>query len=402
MADTNRVRPPRPVGAFVAVVVLAAIVYACSFIQFPQLNLIPDYGTWFQQCADGNVLAKLAYMISDWGDPTYQKTALGGILMIVGCFIALYAGKNSKCTFGVSYGSGKFVPILIAQIIASGGSVFLYSSLFQAEGAAFVPTFVAVPSFVPALVLLYGGEWYKVLTAGVLGIFLGCPFAHFINVQFVTPWGLPGAVAWVTPMIVCGFVSIEVCRNLPWMTRQASDPPAPEAAPAAPALGAPNAPVMNNEWFVKRVLADFTEPTFYGNELAGLLFIVGGVVSVILNPANPNYGAGNAYLVILSSQLLAAAIGIFLYWHRYFELGFYNTFVPLASLTPAFINLYGTDIHVVIVGAIVGAVFMPPVAEFVGRYTAKHFHGYIGSVVSMFVCCLVFPAIFNFVPGFGV
>ena len=136
MADTNRVRPPRPVGAFVAVVVLAAIVYACSFIQFPQLNLIPDYGTWFQQCADGNVLAKLAYMFSDWGDPTYQKTALGGILMIVGCFIALYTGKNSKCTFGVAYGSGKLVPILIAQIIASGGSVFLYSSLFQAEGAA--------------------------------------------------------------------------------------------------------------------------------------------------------------------------------------------------------------------------------------------------------------------------
>ncbi len=371
-------RPKRPIVAFVIMIALALAFYALSFVNFPSLAILPDYGTWMQQCADGNIFAKICYVFSDWGDPTYQKTALGGILMIAGCIIALYTGKKSKCTFGVSYGTGMFFPILAAQLIASAGSVFLYYGIFATEGVSFVPSFIAIASFTPAIVLQYGKEWYKVLTAGVLGVFLGCPFAFFINQHFAAPWGLPGAVAWVTPMIVSGFVAIEVCRFLPWMNKQASDPEVPETVKdAAPALGAPNAPVMNNEWFIKRVFADFTEPVFYGNELAGLLFILGGVISIFLNPANPGYGDGNVYLVIVASQILASAIGIFLYWHRYYELGWYNTFVPVASLTPAFVLFYGTDLYVVVVGAIVGAVFMPPVADWIARSLGGKFHGYI-------------------------
>lgn len=401
-AAATKVRPRRPVAAFAIMIVLAGVFYACSFIQFPQLSIISDYNTWFAQCAEGSILAKIAYIFSDWGDPAYQKTALGGLLMIVGCIISLYTGKRSKCTLGVSYGSGMFWHILVAQLIASGGSVFLYHSLFQTEGVTFVPSFIAIASFTPAIVLKYGGEWQKVLTAGVLGIFMGCPFAYFINTQFASPWGLPGAVAWVTPMIVSGYVSIEVCRFLPWMAKQASDPevPVPEKKNTE-VLGAANVPVMNGEWFIKRVFADFTEPVFYGNELAGFLFVVGGLITVILNPKNPGYGDGNVYLVILSSQILASALGVFLYWHRYYELGWYNTFVPVASLTPAFVLFYGTSPYVVITGAIVGAVFMPPVADWIARTIAKEHHGYIGSVASMFICCIVFIGVFNFVPGFG-
>ena len=402
MAATNKVRPPRPIGAFVIMIVLAGVLYACSFIQLPSLNLIPDYATWFKECAEGNVLAKIAYAISDWGDPDFQKTVLGTILMWVGCLIGLYMGKKSKCTFGVCYGSGLFWQVLIAQAIASVGSVFLYHSLFLVEGAAFVPTFIAVPSFAPAIVLKFGGEWQKILTAGIMGIFMGCPFAYFVNVNFVTPLGLPGAVAWVTPMIVSGYVSIEVCKYLPWMARQESDPPAAPAKESGEILGVANAPVMNNEWFIKRVFADFSEPIFYGNEWAGFLFVVGGIITIFLNPANPNYGDGRGYFVILASQILCSAIGVFVYWHRYYELGWYNTFVPIASLTPAFVLAYGTDIHVVIVGALIGGIFMPPVADWIARTIAKDHHGYIGSVFSMFVCCIVFIAIFNFVPGFGV
>lgn len=394
-------RPKRPIVAFVIMIVVALGLYALSFVQFPSLNILPDYGTWMEQCKDNNIFAKICYVLSDWGDPTYQKTALGGLMMIVGCIIALYTGKKSKCTFGVAYGTGLFFPILAAQLIASAGSVFLYQSIFITEGVSFVPSFIAIASFTPAIILKYGGQWYKILTAGVLGVFLGCPFAYFINVKFASDWGLPGAVAWVTPMIVSGILALETCRFLPWMRRQDSDPEAPAAPAGTPALGAANAPKMNNEWFIKRVLADFTEPTFYGNELAGLLFILGGIVSIFLNPANPGYGDGNVYLVILCSQILCSAIGIFLYWHRYYELGWYNTFVPVASLTPAFVLFYGTSLHVVIVGAIVGAVFMPPIADYVGSKCAERWHGYIGSVVSMWICCLMFIAIFNFVPGFG-
>ena len=395
-------RPKRPVLAFIIMIALALAIYACSYIQFPNLGILPDYTTWLEQAKDGNILARIMYVLSDWGDPTYQKTALGGLMMIVGCIIALYTGKKSKCTFGVCYGTGLFYRILVAQLATSAISVYLYQGIWDTQEIAFVPTFIAIASFVPAMILKYGGEWKKLLTVIVLGVFLGCPFAYFIYMHFVGPWGLPGAVAWTTPMIVSGFISLELCRWLPWMNKQPSDPevPAPEKK-AVVALGAGNAPVMNGEWFVKRVFADFTEPVFYGNELAGLLFVLGGIISVFLNPSNPGYGNGNVYLVILASQILAAAIGIFLYWHRWFELGWYNTFVPVASLTPAFVLFYGTDLYVVITGAIVGAVFMPPVAEWLGRTICKEHHGYIGSVISMWICCLMFIAIFNFVPGFG-
>ena len=171
-----------------------------------------------------------------------------------------------------------------------------------------------------------------------------------------------------------GFVGIEVCRVLPWMKRQRSDPekPAPEKKEDVVVPGQPNIPEMNGLWFVKRVFTDFSEPNFYGNELSGLLFVLGGVITVFLNPKNPCNGDGNLFLAILASQILASAFGIFLYWHRYFELGWYNTFVPLASLTPAFLLFYGTSFHVLITAAIIGAVFMPPVADWIGRTVAKH------------------------------
>ena len=394
-------RPKRPIAGFAVIIVLALAVYALSFVEFPGTSLLQDYGSWIEQCKDGNILALICYSLSDFGDPTYQKTALGSVLMILGCIVMYYAG-NKKSTFGVCYGTGALWPILISQLIASFGSVMLFRHVF--EETTFIPSFIAIASFTPALVLLFGTEWYKILTAGIMGIFMGCPFAYWVNVNIISAYGLPGACAWVTPMILSGILAIEVCKVLPWMARQESDPtPAATTEAAAKTVyGLPAENVkMNDVWFVKRVFADFTEPTFFGNELAGFLFVVGGIIAVILNPAMPCYGDGNTYLVIIASQLLASGIGVFLYWHRWYELGFYNTFVPVASLTPAFVLFYGKDLYIVIVGAIVGAVFMPPIAEHVGAVMGKRYHGYIGSVVSMLLCCFMFIAIFNYVPGFG-
>jgi hypothetical protein len=208
-------RPKRPVLAFIIMIALALAIYACSYIQFPNLGILPDYTTWLEQAKDGNILARIMYVLSDWGDPTYQKTALGGLMMIVGCIIALYTGKKSKCTFGVCYGTGLFYRILVAQLATSAISVYLYQGIWDTQEIAFVPTFIAIASFVPAMILKYGGEWKKLLTVIVLGVFLGCPFAYFIYMHFVGPWGLPGAVAWTTPMIVSGFISLELCRWLP-------------------------------------------------------------------------------------------------------------------------------------------------------------------------------------------
>ena len=390
-------RPARPIVGFAIMIVLALIVYNFSFIPKPNVAVVSDYNTLLEDAAEGNILAKLSWMFGDWGDPAYQKTALGGILMIFGAMLASIFAK--KTTFGICYGTGLFWRLLIAQILAALISNILYHNLFKTQDIGFVPTFIPIVSITPGLILVYGGEWRKVFTAALFGGLIGCPFAYFMFKNFVQPWGLIGAVAWVTPMIVGGFLSFEACKFLPWMARQASDPidekPKADAAPAEP-------PKMNNNWFIKRVFADFSEANFYGSEIAGLFFILGGVISVFLNPALPGYGDGNVYLVFLASQILASSIGIFVYWHRYFELGWYPTFVPVVTMGPTFVIMYGTELHVVIVGALVGGLFMPPVANWIARGLPSHHHPYIGAVASMFICCIVMISVFNYVPGFGV
>ncbi|MCL2705012.1 MAG: hypothetical protein FWE72_02260 [Spirochaetaceae bacterium] len=392
-------RPARPLVGLIIMIVLALLVYGWSFTEKPKVAIVSDYDTLLSDAADGDFIAKLSWMFGDWGDPAFQKTGLGGILMILGAILAYYLDKKKKTTFGICYGSGLFWRVLAAQLLAALISNFLYQGLFKTQDIAFVPTFIPIVSITPGLIFLFGGEWRKVVTAAVFGALIGCPFAYFIFKNFVQPWGLPGAVGWVSPMIIGGLLSAEACKFLPWMAKQASDPqdvkPAAAAAPAEP-------PKMNNSWFVKRVFADFSEANFYGSEIAGLFFILGGVIAVYLNPALPGYGDGNLYLVLLASQILASAFGVFIYWHRLFELGGYPTFVPVVTLGPIFVLFYGTALHVVFTGALIGAIFMPPFAHLISRSLPTHQPGYVGPVTSMFVCCLVFVGIFNQVPGFGV
>lgn len=401
-------RPKRPVKGFVIMIIAAFLVYSWSFTPKPEASIISDYTTWLADAGEGNFVAKIAWMLGDWGDPAYQKTALGGILMILGAALAVALEKKKRCTFGVCYGTGLFWRILVAQFIAAFISNFLYQNLFRSTDIGFVPTFIPIVSITPGLVLVYGGEWRKVITAGIFGGIIGCPFAYFIFKHFVEPWGLIGAVAWVTPMIVGGILAFETCKFLPWMAKQESDP----EEPAEPKVEVENiatgeaceckAPAMNDSWFIKRVLADFTEANFYGSEVAGLFFIIGGIISVYLNPANPGYGDGNTYLVFLAGQILASAFGVFLYWHRYHELGWYPTFVPVVTMAPTFVIFYGTALHVWVTGALIGGFIMPPFANWVARSLPGHHHPYIGAVTSMFVNCIVIISVFNYIPGFGV
>lgn len=385
--------PKRPVAGFIFIIALAAVMYALSLMDISGIGIIPDYMTWMQQVEDGNILAMIAYTISDFGDPTYQKTVLGAALMIITSIVIYLSGKKS--TFGVADGSGLFMPMLASQLIASFGSLLLYGHIFDvANGIAFVPTFIAVASFTPAIVLTFGGEWYKVLTASVMGILCGTPFAYWMNVNVAAEFGLASCCAWVTPMIISTIVCWEVCKVLPWM--------APTESAAAVTKGLPDTNAkMDDKWFVKRVFCDFSEPICFGNEWAGLMFVLGGVISVFLNPANPYYGDGKVYLAIVANQLLASGIGVFIYWNKYHELGSYNTFVPIASLSPAFIVFYGTAPHVVIVGALVSAIIMPPFATHFCNVFAKRYHGLIGNVLTMLVMCWMVISIFNYVPDFG-
>ena len=64
-------------------------------------------------------------------------------------------------------------------------------------------------------------------------------------------------------------------------------------------------------WAVRRVLADFSEAPFYGNEIAGLFVILGACLDWVLNANHGAYASGAIPAIILSSQFVGSAVEYF-------------------------------------------------------------------------------------------
>ncbi len=400
----NKTIPRRSHAGFIIVVGLSIVCWILGKTLNPASLALLSYGEWFQKVAERNLLQQLAWLVSDWGDAAFQKTALGGFLMVFGGFIAYFIGKKRTFwkegmpltgTMSVSYRTGLFPRVVAAQIIAAFISNFLYARMFNLPDIGFVPTFVPIVSIAPSVVLVYGGEPRKVITAGVLAGIICTPFAHVLNMAFVFPHALSGVIGFVGSMTIGGAMIFEVCKYLPWM--QKNDPPASKDDPPPPKL---TKEISSTSFFIRKVLSDFTDANFYGNEIAGGLFIIGGIVIFFINPANPAYGTN--YLLILSSQFLTAAIGVYLWWHRIHELVFYPTYVPVVTVAPVMLLTYGFHIHVLIAGSLLGAVIGPPMGSLIGRNVPEGWHPYLGFTASMLITTLIVQATLLFVPGFGI
>ncbi|KMS84064.1 membrane protein, partial [Streptomyces regensis] len=153
-------------------------------------------------------------------------------------------------------------------------------------------------------------------------------------------------------------------------------------------------------WMVRRVLADFTEAPFYGNEIASIGLLLGTVLAFLLNPANPVYGDG-VLPAMLTAQVATSTLGVLLYRSRWIARGWYPTFVPVVSVAPATVLTYGAGVHTVVAGAVVGALIGPPVAAWISERLPSDFHPFIGNVVSMAVGTLVAVPVLGLLPGFG-
>src|SRR5690606_24834253 len=149
------------------------------------------------------------------------------------------------------------------------------------------PTFVPFVSVPPAVVLVYGAGWAVAATGAVLGAALTTPTALALVNWVCVPLELPNVVGNVTAMWVGAILAFLICRHLPWMPRPLI------AVGGGKAEGAkPDEPRQGPVWVVRRVLADFTEAPFYGNEIASIGLIAGTVAAYLLNPATPAYGSG--------------------------------------------------------------------------------------------------------------
>ncbi|MBM4431128.1 MAG: hypothetical protein FJ026_12390, partial [Chloroflexi bacterium] len=368
----------RPTTGFLIIVALALVFY---FVvpNLPNMNIGDSYVALTDRIAAGDLIAKVQWGLGDWSDAQFHKTWLSGLLVILGAVFAaeLQKRRHPLTGFGASYGSGLFYKILAAEVIADAISVALYARLIGGAGGWF-PTFIPVCSFAGGAVLMYGGGWPTILTVGILGGVIGGPGAAFINKYLATPFGLPVAIGNVGIMILGAMVFHSVFEFMPWMKAGQAKMKEEAAAAAKTAAPLPKPAANDTVLFVKRVFADFTECCFFGSDWAGAGLVVGSLIMAIMNADSVSYGTRQLG-TILCVQLLASGLGLWLYWHKFKQLGWIATFVSMVGVSPAMVLVFGASFPVVLVAALVGGIFGAPIAFWVSSRLPEWGPGYTGA-----------------------
>ncbi|HEX2133654.1 MAG TPA: hypothetical protein VHH15_19080 [Actinophytocola sp.] len=351
-------------------------------------HILPGYAAWQEQ-AYRRIPEFLWWCLGDTTEAQFFKTGLGGVGLLVGGWIAHAAGKRHRrwAGFPISAGTGLWPWVTTSALLGLLLSNLAWGWTLTTTGM-WQPTFVVFVSVPPAVVLTYGAGWRVATTGAVLGAALTTPTA-LVLVNFVCyPLGLPAVLGNVTAMWVSALLAFPLCRRLPWL-------PPPVAAPSAPAA----APRQGPAWVARRVLADFTEAPFHGNEIASLGLLVGTVLTYLLNPLTPVYGS-TLLPALLTAQVLTATLGVLLYRHQWARHGWYPTFVPVVSVAPAAVLTYGPTVPAILSGAVLGALTAPPLAAFVSRYLPAGVHPFAGNVFSMTVCTAAVIPLLGLLPGF--
>lgn len=141
-------------------------------------------------------------------------------------------------------------------------------------------------------------------------------------------------------------------------------------------------------WTIRRVLADFSEAPFFGNEWASLGMLAGVLMAYALNPLSPAYGSG-LLLHMVAAQALTSLIGVVVWRDQWRKRGWYPTYVPLVSVVPAAVLTYGGSAGVLFSSAVLGALIAPPLACAIAQRLPPYLHPYIGNVLSMAISTLL-------------
>jgi hypothetical protein len=161
-----------------------------------------------------------------------------------------------------------------------------------------------------------------------------------------------------------------------------------EISPGKPPAPVTKAPDYGVVWSLRRVLADFSEAPFFGNELASLGLLLGVLLAYAMNPISPAYGSG-LLLHIIAAQALSSAIGVLVWRRQWMKRGWYPTYVPLVSVVPAAILTHGGSGLVIGSSALLGALIAPPLACAIAKRLPADMHAYIGNVLSMAISTLL-------------
>ena len=324
---------------------------------------------------------QLLWFLMDFTEPQFYASVFAGAGTIIGGAVAyLLARKKSRYQgFTVCYGEHRMFPwVLASQVLSLGLTIFAFRFIdgFDATGdVTFVATFVPIVAAPSATMLLYGPSVPALITSSVLAALLCSPTATWLAAHATGPLGLPGVVANVTAMALTGFAIFIVLRELPWIEKK--------EIPENRGTLSPVEDTTTPLWFVRRVLAEFSEAPFYGNEVASLFIFAGLILGTVLCPAHNVNGAVDALPAIVLSQFTAASVGVALYAGKFADGGWYATYVPVVSTGPACVLALGASIPVALVSGALGGILGGPIAELVATWLPKDVHGTVANVASM-------------------
>lgn len=341
---------------------------------------------------------QIAWFFMNFTEAQFYASMFAGMGLILGGIVAwILAVRGSKLKgFDICYGNSTLFPwVLASQVLSLGLAIFVFRYIngFADSNVTWIATFITVVGAPPAVMLLYGPSISALLTASVLGGLICAPTAIWIGNYITTPWKLPGVVANVLAMAVTGMVVCMVCKILPWVKKAQVLPHKHKETVSG------NSNVYSASWFVRRVLADFTEAPFYGNEVASIFLLLGVVVSTVICKTHGAYGS-EAVPAILLSQFIGAAVGIFLYAGKFDNGGWYATYVPVVSVGPGCVLLFGATIPAAVFAGVLGGILGGPVAQFFAEKLPPEVHITVANVTSMAVCTVITAVVMGALPWF--
>ncbi|MCR4536824.1 hypothetical protein NUV89_00245 [Pseudomonas sp. 18.1.10] len=327
--------------------------------------------------------AWLRWVVGDISEVAFYKHEFASIGLLLGGAFGYWASRYAQGWqgFSIGYGTGLWPWLVTSSLLGLLLSNALWGWTVTAE--SWQPTFAAFVSLPAAMVLLFGGGWKVTLNGAVLGAILVTPSCLLFVNYLCIPLGLPVVIGNVLGMALGSVVAFLLCRTLPGLVSRQ-----PDVADEVPLPAPQQAPDYGIRWTFRRVLADFSEAPFFGNEWASLGLIVGVLLAYVLNPLSPAYGSGWLPQLV-AGQALTSLLGILLWRRQWRKRGWYPTYVPLVSVVPAAVLTHGGSPAVIIVSATLGAMIAPPLACAIAARLPGYMHAYIGNVLSMAVSTMV-------------